>query len=237
MKIEEKSNRVWQFNLEYDEVGLQSIHVEKALGYQNEPAPGYFLDLIQQAMEGIRPLAKIQGGYRWIEKFHTDGVQCVIQEKIFQTGRIIASQLRNAESIAIFVCTAGPEIEKWSKTLMQQGDMTLGYIVDTTASELVELAMDKIQNHMESEMQHFGLGITNRFSPGYCGWSVSEQHFLFSLLPEKFCGVTLTPSALMVPIKSVSGIIGIGPRAQKMEYPCKKCDQTQCIYRRRMMQK
>jgi len=237
MKIEEKSERIWQYTLEYDEIGLESIHVEKAIGYQNGAPPEHFQELIHQAMEGIRPLAQIQGGYRWIENFRTDGASCWIQEQKFQTGRIIGSQLRNAESIAIFVCTVGPEIEQWSKALMQQGDITLGYIVDATASELVELAMDKIQNHMESQMQNFGLGITNRFSPGYCGWSVSEQHLLFSLLPEKFCGVTLTPSALMVPIKSISGVIGIGPHAKRMEYPCKKCDQTQCIYRRRMMEK
>lgn len=237
MRIEEKADRIWQFTLDYDEVGLESTHVEKALGYQHTPTPEHFLELIRQAMEGIRPLAQIQGGYRWIEKFSTDGVHCVIQDKQFQTGRIIASQLRNAESIAIFVCTVGPEIERWSKELVQQGDLTLGYIVDATASELVELAMDRIQAHMESQMQNFGLGMTNRFSPGYCGWSVAEQHLLFSLLPEKFCGVTLTPSALMVPIKSISGVIGIGPRVRRMEYPCKKCDQTQCIYRRRLMQK
>ncbi len=236
MKIEEKPNRVWQYTLEYDEVGLSSIHVERALGYRGAP-PQHFLDLIHQAMEGIRPLVKIQGGYRWVEQFYTDGMHCVIQDKHFQTGRIIASQLRNAESSAIFVCTVGPEIEKWSKELIQKGDLTLGYIVDATASELVELAMDKIQNQLEFQMHALGLGITNRFSPGYCGWPVSEQHLLFSLLPEKFCGVVLTPSALMVPIKSISGVIGMGPKAQRMEYPCKKCDQTQCIYRRRVMEK
>ncbi|MCK7538940.1 MAG: hypothetical protein MZV63_52410 [Marinilabiliales bacterium] len=47
--------------------------------------------------------------------------------------------------------------------------------------------------------------ITNRFSPGYCGWDVAEQHKLFSFFKDNFCGITLTESALMNPVKSVSG--------------------------------
>lgn len=74
---------------------------------------------------------------------------------------------------------------------------------------------------------------TNRFSPGYCGWHVSEQHKLFSLFPApEPCGVRLTPSALMMPIKSVSGIIGLGSHVRRMDYTCGLCDYLQCYKRK-----
>jgi hypothetical protein len=55
---------------------------------------------------------------------------------------------------------------------------------------------------------------------------VSDQHDLFSLLPEDFCGIRLTESAMMVPVKSVSGIIGIGPGVERVDYQCKNCQQS-----------
>ena len=106
-------------------------------------------------------------------------------------------------------------------------------MADAIASQTVELAIDKVQCHLENELMTFGLKTTNRYSPGYCGWHVSEQQKLFSLLPDSFCDITLTESSLMMPIKSVSGIIGIGPHVKKIDYTCRLCDLKDCVYRRR----
>jgi hypothetical protein len=75
------------------------------------------------------------------------------------------------------------------------------------------------------------LNITNRYSPGYCNWSVSEQKLLFSFLPDGFCGIKLNDSALMTPIKSISGIIGIGQNVKMNEYNCNHCGVKDCTYR------
>jgi len=74
--------------------------------------------------------------------------------------------------------------------------------------------------------------VSNRFSPGYCTWDVSEQHKLFQLLPKEFCGVSLSDSALMQPIKSISGFIGIGKNITYNHYKCKFCTQKNCTYKK-----
>ena len=74
--------------------------------------------------------------------------------------------------------------------------------------------------------------ITNRYSPGYCGWQVAEQHKLFQLIPDNYCGIRLTESALMDPVKSVSGIIGIGENVKINPYTCRMCDMPDCVYRK-----
>ena len=114
---------------------------------------------------------------------------------------------------------------------MHEGDFVKGYIADVVGSEIVESAMDKIQDDLEQQMETQGLHITDRYSPGYCGWSVGEQHKLFSFFPENFCGISLTPSSLMLPIKSVSGVIGIGLDVSRKGYVCQHCDMVNCIYR------
>ncbi len=113
---------------------------------------------------------------------------------------------------------------------MKEGDLLTGYIYDVIGSEIVESAADLMQNELEKTVISSGKKITNRYSPGYCGWDVTEQHKLFELVPSNFCGIRLTESALMDPIKSVSGIIGIGENVRFNPYTCNLCDNKNCIY-------
>jgi cobalamin-dependent methionine synthase I len=95
---------------------------------------------------------------------------------------------------------------------MNNNEMLHGYIYHIYGSLAVENAMELIQNNLKFEMAKTGSEISNRYSPGYCRWTVAEQKKLFSLLPPEFCGITLSDSCLMQPIKSISGFIGIGPK-------------------------
>lgn len=104
------------------------------------------------------------------------------------------------------------------------------YVLDVIGSVIVEKAMDEIQKKLEDDMKLNGLGISDRFSPGYCDWNVSDQHKLFRLLPENFCGIRLSESSLMNPIKSVSGIIGLGENLKQLGYQCHWCNDPNCIY-------
>lgn len=115
---------------------------------------------------------------------------------------------------------------------MLEKDFLKGYIYDVAGSEIVEAAADIMTEKLKEEMQRKGMLITNRFSPGYCGWNVSEQHKIFQLVPDNFCGIQLLESALMVPIKSISGIIGIGRNVRFLPYTCSKCDYKNCTYRK-----
>jgi len=76
--------------------------------------------------------------------------------------------------------------------------------------------------------------ISRRFSPGYCDWNVKQQEILFRILKDDTAGVSLTDECLMVPRKSVSGIIGIGDTENGVEEynPCCTCRKTECPGRR-----
>ena len=95
---------------------------------------------------------------------------------------------------------------------------------------MADKAAEKMAKHLKEYAQKKQMGISDSFSPGYCEWSVAEQQKLFSLLPDKFCGVQLSESSLMYPIKSVSGIIGIGTGVEQKGYQCNWCNDLNCIY-------
>jgi cobalamin-dependent methionine synthase I len=153
----------------------------------------------------------------------------VLEEKELKTQSIIAAPLAASESMALFVCTIGQEVSRWVGTLVKD-DAVKGYIADVSASLLCEKLADTMHQNIglyaEKELK---ANISNRYSPGYCGWPVADQHVLFSLLPSDFCGISINEAALMHPIKSVSGIIGIGRDLSRQQYPCDSCGRNDCI--------
>lgn len=152
---------------------------------------------------------------------------------VFHTGRIILHALRGATRFAVFTATAGTCFQQWMEELNRQDDMVDRYIADCIGSEIAEATVGYMQKHVAAACREEGDSITNRYSPGYCGWDIREQHLLFSLLNEENrCGIRLMNSGLMYPIKSVSGIIGIGKHVRQEKYGCPRCNYAHCFRRK-----
>ena len=205
------------------------------MGYQTGTAPEPVTMLINEVTEELLPLGGIRAEYRIFQEISLSRENKILQIEgvTFNIKPIIYRQIKEAEAAAFFIGTAGPVIGEKSRTSMKSGDLLRGYVYDVIGSEVVEAAADRVQKEIRKEAADRGLKITNRFSPGYCGWDVAEQHKLFSFFKDNFCGITLTESALMNPIKSVSGVIGIGRNARYAPYQCHLCDDKKCIYRGR----
>jgi hypothetical protein len=221
------------YRFHFAEVRPAAGDVETVLGYPRGGAPDPVSHAIGEMLASDEELWSIEGGFVEYSGVGFDDAAhgLEIGGQRFEVGRIVSGQLRRAEGMAVFLCTAGPGIEAHSRGLMSAGDPFNGYIADTVGSLVVERAMDRVHDRLEAAATVRGLRITNRYSPGYCGWKVAEQHKLFRLLPSGFCGVTLNDSALMRPIKSVSGVIGIGPNVRRNPYTCNLCEMEQCLYR------
>ena len=110
------------------------------------------------------------------------------------------------------------------------------FLADTIGSEIAEAAARSMARRMGDALAGKGMLISNSYSPGYCGWPVSDQQQLFKLFPPKICGVELNSSSLMSPVKSVSGVIAVGAHVRKMPYGCAICGRKDC-YKNRLKQK
>lgn len=221
------------FQPSFTELEIDPAIVEDYIGFipgsSPEPFPEIIAEIISNADELISPM----GGFAVFENISIDpaNLRIRVQDVFFNTEEIVTNHLGNAELCAIFACTAGAEITRMAAEFNRKGNPVHAYIVDSLGSIIVERAMDIIQQQLKSSMAERGLLITNRYSPGYCGWETREQRILFSLLPDNFCGVSLTDSLLMKPIKSVSGIIGIGKNVTYNHYTCNYCKDINCPYR------
>ncbi len=109
-----------------------------------------------------------------------------------------------AEKTAFCLCTIGPELETHCAAYFRTDDTLRGLILDAIGSE----ATEQVARHADTELakiaRKMGLWPSKRFSPGYRNWDLSEQSFLFKVLPAEKIGITLNDSFMMTPRKSVS---------------------------------
>jgi len=208
--------------LTYDDLMITSVEVYEQMGYHDaEPdavTKAELTQIISEVSQWLRP----QFSYF-----------VVSVQPTFDMGNIILRQLRGSEAYALFICTAGVEYEAYQQRLKERGDMVRVFIADALGSVIAEKCADQMEKALQESIDKLGWKHTNRFSPGYCGWHVSQQQLLFPLFQGHTCGVRLTDSSLMVPIKSVSGIIGLGKNVRHLDYTCGLCDFKQCYKRKK----
>jgi hypothetical protein len=203
------------------------------LSGNGEALDQHTLDLTTQLIEQCREVLAPQGAYVILEALPGNNTEEIsIAESSFHTGKILVNMLKGARQYIFFISTAGSGPENLARTLIEEGQYLEGYIVDLIASSLAEATAQYVHDHLKELGARSGFKITNRYSPGYCGWKVNEQQKLFSLFPEGSCGINLSESSLMSPIKSVSGVVGAGAEVSFRDYTCELCSMKDCFFRK-----
>lgn len=122
----------------------------------------------------------------------------------------LAEMFPRAFDLAIYAVTLGERVCQEIEMRFQNDDFALGAALDAAASEGAELAAAELEKSYAGTFRRKHSMM--RFSPGYCGWHVSGQRKLFDYLQPEAIKIELSPSCLMKPIKSVSGVIVSGSR-------------------------
>jgi cobalamin-dependent methionine synthase-like protein len=232
----DQSLQIQSFKVPVDALPLQPDLILQAMGYDpktKQNIPGLLIPEIERFINDAPNHLEIQAGFRQFSPAEViiNKNDILLKDKILQSGRIINGQIKQAECLLVFVCTLGHKYDAWIKSITVTDDMFSTYIIDTIGSELVELAIDWLEKQIGVHCSRMGVSHSNRFSPGYCGWPLMDQHKIFSFLPQNFCGIFLHDSALMRPVKSVSGIYGLGKSIKKKAYQCSICDKKDCFKR------
>ena len=203
-----------------------------SLGYGGACPPVDVQQMVQEMIDTISKICKPSYCYVIKEDIKIGRVNIQVEEVTFTIGKVIVEYMDKAQSIALFIATAGREFENWLEELHQQGDVWLTFLADAIGSEIAEATARAVSLDLEQVAGEKQQYISNSYSPGYCGWGVKEQQKLFSFFPPEPCGVRLTESSLMLPIKSVSGIIALGEQMEKKAYGCDICMMKTCYKKR-----
>lgn len=205
------------FHLKLDLL-LQAVRIQKSSFEAAE-----LFELLEAAKLQLRPKAIYTTAY--VSDRQTDRV---IIDNVSFVSRVLRLNLDKVERVFPFVVTCGREIDMLA---IDEDDLIKQFWLDTIKAMALEAAFKFLKRQVK---QNFGLRKIAIVSPGSGpsnAWPIEQQQQLFSLLgnTEEAIGVRLTEGYLMIPSKSISGILY--PTEIDFE-TCQICTRENCQGRR-----
>jgi hypothetical protein len=154
------------------------------------------------------------------------GDDYVVVDGLRFTSRVLRVNLDGLHRVFPYICTAGSELQAW---VQEQDDPLARFWADAINQAVLGSAFMGFTEHLRAQ---YALGQTSRMNPGsLADWPLSQQRVLFALLgdPEAAIDVRLTDSLLMVPTKSVSGVLF---PSEETFASCQLCPREICPNRR-----
>lgn len=131
------------------------------------------------------------------------------------------SYLDGSQSYFVVAMTLGSQIDKRINYYSISNILKM-YVFDATSSAYLEYR----SNEYEKEIF---LNPTYRFCPGYGGSSIKDLRPLYDILKASKIGIELTEASLMIPQKSMIGIVKLGKSLKS----CKNCImENDCEYKK-----
>lgn len=227
---------IFQFEISWDMLQLNSedIYLSMGAGYIPDEELLQWLEVLKN---DVAVLCRPRCLYAFFEAQPATRNHIGIGDIELQTGTVITPYLQEADQYVLFIATAGKEFEQFQHEVKASGDILREFLLDALGSAIAEAVVREVCSKVEKCVLPLGYGVSHPYSPGYCGWHVTQQQPLFSLLPEHPCGVSLSKSSLMTPIKSVSGVIAVGKKVLKRKYGCELCGKADCYKNRNKLKK
>jgi len=212
-------------------IEIDKVAIHGYLGYEREQYPRpQVLSLvdsqIRKAYDRIKPVA-----YYTLKPITSVGNSRISVDGLVFTSRKLARIFSGCSQAVIFVVTIGEELEKEVAQLTKEGLILKASVLDAVGSVAVEKVADWFDSMIGSLAAANGDKVSWRYSPGYCDWDIAQQKELFRGLDGKPTEVNLTDTCLMVPRKSISGIMAMGKSCNTFS-ACRFCNKKSCPDRR-----
>ncbi|MBI9094017.1 MAG: hypothetical protein JEY71_03945 [Sphaerochaeta sp.] len=184
------------------------------------------LDVYQKAKDVLKPKVLI------CERFITshaiiEGIPSVTIDGVVFIGKALRV-LHNVHRVFAYVATCGDEMECFD---VSQFDMLAPYWVDSIKQQGLRDARLALMAYCR---QTCGIAKPKSLNPGSGNvdiWPIEQQQYLFEILGgTQDIGVSLTESFLMLPNKSISGMIFASPTEDYES--CAYCEKDGCYDRR-----
>src|SRR5881628_3850744 len=140
------------------------------------------LALFDEALALGRTVISPRAAVRWLDV--TDGSPgALVAGGITLTIPDIERLWGRVERVAAGVCTIGDALERRVSALWDARELPLAVMLDSVGSGAVESLAEYVNDALCQDGVRLGVKVTNRISPGYGPWDVTQQRELFRLCP------------------------------------------------------
>ncbi|HVO83471.1 MAG TPA: vitamin B12 dependent-methionine synthase activation domain-containing protein [Syntrophobacteria bacterium] len=174
-------------------------------------------DLARDAAALGRPRALYRASYLRKETERT-----VVVDGVTLTSRVLRVNLEPVDRAFPFVATCGWELDRW---VMEKDEPLQRRVADVISEFALYSALGALKARLREE---YRLATISRMSPGSLeDWPLYEQKLLFQLFDdaERAVGVRLTDDLMMLPRKSLSGILFA---TEDLFESCLLCPREEC---------
>ena len=217
------------------EIEIDKSEVFRYLGYGKDQRPNSSISsLIDDEIEEAYELIEPQCFYQISNVKRVRQSKVLLEGPLVVTSDVLSKALSRCQEAALFVCTIGQHLEQRVTQLMDEGRILKATVLDAIGSDAAEKTTCYLDDRVGELAASNDEAATLRYSPGYCDWEISQQRVIFKAMNSTPLGVELTDECLMLPRKSVSGLIGMGQfdKRQARYSPCLFCTKTDCTSRR-----
>ena len=163
---------------------------------------------------------------------HTPEGEALEGSGLVLPGEMARTMLRDCTDAVLLLCTLGAGFEAKLRAASAR-DMAQAAMLDACGSAYVEAGCFDAEKAIAARFP--GKFLTDRFSPGYGDLPLELQPKLCAALDsQRRLGVTVTESLLMVPMKTVSAVIGLADAPQPARVRgCQFCARREtCDFRK-----
>ena len=200
-----------------------------------EVRPGIRL-LIREVLSSLKKSCLLEpaAAYEYYVVRSMSGGQISLEGDKAIRGQLLPAIFPEAKELAPVVITIGPKLEKQVTDYSRSGETLRAMILDGIGSAAVDSLVPEILRLVASEVSSRGYQISSPVNPGMPGFPLTEQWNLLGLVSADEIGVRLTASGVLIPRKSTSMVIGIGPQMTRWTRAevCARCGLREtCHYR------
>ncbi len=149
-------------------------------------------------------------------------------------GPLLPATFPEAKELIVLIATIGPKLEKQVTEYTKGGGALRGMVLDGIGTAAVDRLIPQALELIAAEVASRGYEISSPVNPGMPGFPMTEQWNLLELAPTKEIGVSLSSSGVLIPRKSTSMVIGIGPKMTRWTQAevCGRCSlKGSCLYK------
>jgi hypothetical protein len=192
--------------------------------------------LIQELLASVEKARLLEPAvaYEYYTVSSMNGSQISLDGSKAINSPLIPAIFPEAKELSVILCTIGPRLEKQVTAYTKSDGALRGMILDGIGSTAVDMTALEALKLIASEVSSRGYEISSPVNPGMSGFPLTEQWNLLGLVNADEIGVNLTASGVLVPRKSASMVIGIGPKMRRWTQAqvCARCSLREtCHYK------
>ena len=195
---------------------LSDLHMSK-----EHKSYGKVAALYESAVKIVKPVAL----YVVLTPEERDGA--IWLNEVMLEEPFVYKMLSGHDTVVPYAASCGKEIDEWSQVFT---DLFEQFVADTIKESYLDAVLDKLNREVQE--QYFDAGTSaSSINPGSLeDWPITGQKPLFEILGgipgvAEDIGVTLKDSLMMIPTKSVSGIIF---PSDVPYHNCQLCQKANC---------